>query len=288
MTRAGRATVRRSGSARTGIGDAAALLRGALDRVLPPACVACGRGQEPGAPPVCAGCWHRLPGIPLPRCARCGATAPRREMGATGGAPRVTCAECEGWAPELEAAGAPFRMEGDAALLVRRLKYDGWTALAEPMGRAMAPVARRLLRAGDPPPALVPVPLSRARRRERGFNQAEILADSLARTTGWRVVRALERARAGRRQARLGRRGREENVLGLFRPAADPTGPGVGGRWGDSGGEMRRASPPVLLVDDVVTTGATASACARTLAEGGLRCAGVVSFARALRAIDGG
>lgn len=274
-------------SGNSGLRRAAGLLRGALDRLLPPACVACGRGQESGAPPVCPGCWHRLPGIPPPRCARCGATAPRRRMGAGEETPRSVCAECGEWPPELAGAAAPFRMEGDVALLVRRFKYDGWTALADPMGRAMAPVARRLLRAGDPPPILVPVPLSRARLRERGFNQAELLAASLARTAGWRVVGALKRARGGRRQARLGRRGREENVRGLFRPAEGDAGLPAG-RSGSAAGEKGRASPPVLLVDDVVTTGTTASACARALAEAGLRCAGVVSFARALRGIDGG
>lgn len=160
-------------------------------------------------------------------------------------------------------------MEGDAARLVRALKFGRWFALAVPMGRAMAPAARRLVEAGASP-RLVPVPLSPGRLRERGFNQAERLARSLSTGTGWPVSEELVRRPGGRRQARLGRRARRSNVRGRFAlgtPADDP------GR------------EPVLLVDDVVTTGATAGACVEALRAGGRRVLGVVSFARALHAI---
>lgn len=199
-----------------------------------------------------------------PWCERCGATRVLRLPDGRG------CVECgEGWPEELARAGAPFRMEGDAARLVRALKFSGWFALAGPMGRAMGPAARRLSGGGGA--ALVPVPLAPARRRSRGFNQAALLARALARTTGWPVHRLLARPSGGRPQARLGRRQRRSNVRGRFALA---------------GAAAADAPPPVLIVDDVLTTGATAGACAATLRTGGYRVLGAVAFARALHSSD--
>ncbi len=163
-------------------------------------------------------------------------------------------------------------MRDGAARLVRALKYGRWEALAEPMGRTMLGSALRLAGPEKPRPTLVPVPLSPARLRERGFNQAERLATGLASVAGWPVAAALERRRPARRQARLGRRGRSANVRGLFR-VADATTRGP-------------APARVLLVDDVVTTGATAEACARALRKAGSTPVGVVSFARALHRLE--
>lgn len=182
-------------------------------------------------------------------------------------------------------------MDAEALRLVHALKYEGAFALADPMGRALAPAARRLAggaeagsgagthRSPGPSrtgPALVPVPLSPARRRERGYNQAELLARGLAGATGWPVRPLLVRRPGGDRQARLGRRARRRNVETRFalRPGAVRRG------W--------EARAGVLLVDDVLTTGATALACARALVSGGLRPLGVVSFARALQRLEGG
>lgn len=239
-------------------------LRAAVDLLIPPACVLCHRGLDPGRPPLCLLCEGRLPRLPPPRCARCGAPA-------AGGT--AACPECEGWPEDGPPCAAPYAMREGAAKLVRSLKYDGWEALAGPMGRAMVPAARRLKAGSDAPPALVPVPLSPARLRERGFNQAELLAVSLGAAGGFRVARLLERRRAGRRQARLGRRGRAANVWELFGVTAEAV--------------VARVPAAVLLVDDVVTTGATAVACARALREAGTRPVGVVSFARALQSVEG-
>lgn len=254
-----------------------------LDLLLPPACVCCGRGLETPEAPVCRLCWHRLPRIVPPFCSRCGASRPARIPGG--------CPECAIWPGRWRAAAA-CRMEGRARRLVHALKYGRWRKLAGPMGREMVPAARRLTAGagcpafgdgrGDPgpgrgppaeeagPPTLVPVPLSAARRRERGFNQAGLLAEGLSAATGWPVLEALARVRTGRRQARLGRRGRAENVTAMFRARRPGPGPG-----------------PVLLVDDVLTTGSTAEACLRTLGEAGTRPVGVVTFARALHSLGG-
>lgn len=167
-------------------------------------------------------------------------------------------------------------MRDGAAELVHALKYGGWSTLAVPMAGAMWPGARRLLEGEAGPAWLVPVPLSPGRLRERGFNQAERLAAALAAIGGWRVAPLLVRRRAGRPQARLGRAGRAANVRDLF--ATSRTAPGSRAGWKEGG-----APPsPTLLVDDVVTTGWTAAACARVLQTAGSRCVGVVSFARTL------
>jgi predicted amidophosphoribosyltransferase len=129
----------------------------------------------------------------------------------------------------------------------------------------MLPVARAL--AGDATPTLVPVPLAPARLRERGFNQAALLARVLARGTGWPVSPLLRRTRGGPALARLGRHEREQAASGAYwlDPAAQ---------------ELLGHGPAVLLVDDVITTGATGVACSDALAAGGAHCLGIVSFAR--------
>lgn len=172
------------------------------------------------------------------------------------------CPECVDWPAELAAASAVCRMEGPALRLVHALKYEGWFALGPELGTLCAGAARRM--AGDERHLLVPVPLAPARRRERGFNQAELLASGIAERTGWPVGKVLTRRPGGRRQARLSRRERRENVRGRFRAEA----PAVGGE------------PPAVIVDDVLTTGATAAACARALSDAGYRVSGAVAFGR--------
>ena len=133
----------------------------------------------------------------------------------------------------------------------------------------MAPAARRLTRG---PALLVPVPLAPARLRERGYNQAGLLATELALELGWSCRPLLRRRRQGRRQVRSGREDRALNVEDVFR-----IDPAVREEIG-AAGELSELS--IVLVDDVITTGATAWACARELDAAGLRCTGAVSFAR--------
>jgi predicted amidophosphoribosyltransferase len=263
-----------------------------FDALFPPACVGCGVGAS-GTAPVCRACWHRLPRVALPRCRRCGAT---RVLDVPGDG---ACPDCVSWPEVLARAASPYRMEGRAARLVHALKYEGAFALADPMGRALEPAARRVV--GRRRPVLVPVPLAPARKRERGFNQAELLARGLAGATGWPVRRWIRRAGGGARQARLGRRDRQRNVRGRFRPAGGPAEGGgrrvsglavaAGTRAGPARGPGRGDGPggrPALVVDDVLTTGATAAACVRALRAGGRRVLGVVTFARALQTLETG
>jgi predicted amidophosphoribosyltransferase len=151
---------------------------------------------------------------------------------------------------------APLAYEGPARAIVRRLKFHGAVALADHMAAAVV--------ANAPPGLLdlplVPVPSPPARRRLRGFCHAELLAQAVARRSGLPFVRMLARAGDTRRQ--VGRaRAERLRTPPRFR-AVEP------------------GSAEVVLVDDVVTTGATLGACARALAEAGWRCTRAVAYAR--------
>ena len=198
----------------------------------------------------------------------------------------VLCATC---LPALDArldrpAGVPIGLPSDVPPLllqlewcapfggvVRRalhqLKYAGETRLAAPLGEA---VARRWLRAGAGGDLLVPVPVHAKRRRHRGYDQAELIADVAGRRLGIATSPLLERSRATTAQFDLDRRHRASNVAGAFRLRAGGEHLGtrpLTGRW-------------IVLVDDVVTTGATLSACAATLLEAGAIGVSAVTVAR--------
>ena len=152
--------------------------------------------------------------------------------------------------------------------LVHGLKYEGWRQLAPTMGQAMAALELPWPGNAPAPPLVVPVPTSPRRLRARGYNQAELLARQVASALGMRMVAALERAGASPSQTSLAPEARWRNVRGAFRP-----GPGAAAAEGRS----------VILVDDVLTTGATASAAAECLADAGAGPVVVVTFARAVQ-----
>jgi ComF family protein len=148
------------------------------------------------------------------------------------------------------------------------LKYKGERRLAEPFGAA---VARRWARVGVGAEVVVPVPVHADRERQRGYDQAALIAAVAARELRLPVVRALERRRATIAQFELGRDRRATNVAGAFGVRAGRDG-GVGagavvGRW-------------VLLVDDVVTTGATLAACGTALRDAGAVAVSAIAVAR--------
>ncbi|MSR21172.1 MAG: ComF family protein [Gemmatimonadetes bacterium] len=147
------------------------------------------------------------------------------------------------------------------------LKYEGWPELASMMGRE---VARLDLPPGtlDGPCVVVPVPTTARRRRTRGYNQAELLAENVAGPLGLPFCRALVRVSEGRSQTALTPTERRENVRGVFAPASPP--------------DPRVAGAHVLLVDNVLTTGATASEAASALVDLGARAVTLLAFARAL------
>jgi predicted amidophosphoribosyltransferase len=151
---------------------------------------------------------------------------------------------------------APVAYEGPARAVVRRLKFHGAVSLADQMAAAIAANAP----AGFLEHPLVPVPSPRGRRRHRGFCHAELLAEALGRRAGRPVLRPLERACGSHRQVG---RARADRLRTPPRFRASEAGSGA-----------------VMLVDDVVTTGATLGACAQALRAAGWRCECAVAYAR--------
>lgn len=214
-----------------------------LDLLFPGHCAACGAGSWP----LCERCAASVPVITPPLCERCGRPA---EM------PLTHCLDC----PPLtiDVARSPFIYDGSLARAVRSLKFGGWRALAQPLAGAMAS-------AGDLEAECVTwVPLSRRRRAARGYNQAEVLAIELARHLRLPILGLLRRIRETPSQATQSGRDRRRALRGAF-------------------GAIGTVPRSVLLVDDVLTTGATASSCAIALRNAGVARVALVTAARSLR-----
>ena len=156
---------------------------------------------------------------------------------------------------------AAFAHRDAAQRILRRLKYGGGRRLAGPLAEMALPALRRLL-AVTGPATLVPVPLHRSRQRDRGYNQAALLAIELARRADLTVWPALVRRRATQRQHGLDRATRLRNLRQAMAMSAVPPPEGI-----EAGVPGVRA---VVLVDDILTTGATLEACAVILRAAGI------------------
>lgn len=165
----------------------------------------------------------------------------------------------------LRAARSACLLHHPADGLVHQLKYRGWKALADLMGAAMAGVSLPADVAAETG-LVVPVPTTALRLRERGYNQAELLARRVAEVSGRRHLPALCRGGGSSSQTALQPVARAANVAGAFRPEE---------------GLDELVGEHLLLVDDVLTTGATVVACAEVLVAAGARCVSVLTFARA-------
>ena len=155
---------------------------------------------------------------------------------------------------DLSLAVAAFAFEGPIRRALARLKYEGASRLAGPLSQAAMPTLRVLLQMTGAVP-LVPVPVHRERLRERGYNQAELIARAMGSAIGLPVIDRLERVRPTTKQHRLDRAARLANLRAAFAVRAAPT-------------SMPAA---VIVIDDIVTTTATLEACASVLRSAGVR-----------------
>ena len=213
------------------------------------------RALDLALPAACAGCGREGPAM----CSEC-APALDVRLSAEPGVPVGLPADIPAPLLQLEWC-SPFT--GTTRRALHALKYDGERRIAPFVGAA---VARRWARAGVAGDILVPVPASPDRVRDRGYDQAALIAHEAARRLGVPVLDALERTRATTAQFDLDRRERATNLKRAFH-VRELARPDIEGRW-------------VVLIDDVVTTGATLAACATALIEAGAGAVSAIAGAR--------
>jgi ComF family protein len=223
--------------------------------VLAPCCAACHDPlDEPSCGPVCARCWAAIAPFTPPLCEHCGDPLPSWRVISVSAA---RCARCRRRPSTIAASRAIGAYEGSLRRIVHALKYSRRRSLAAPLGALLRRQCADILDGAD---AVVPVPLHRRRRRQRGFNQARDLAAVL----GLPVRDVLKRTRPTPSQTDLPAARRHANVRGAFALR--------------KGAEARGLC--LVLVDDVATTGATLEACAGVLSEAGAREIRAVTAAR--------
>jgi ComF family protein len=240
--------------------------RRVLDVILPRHCYHCGQpmvSEEPGS--FCAACWGLIRLIQPPYCPCCG--EPFRSPLALTYSPAYRCGACRANPPPFDQARAIGCYEGPLRQAIHLLKYRGKLHLKQPLLR----LAIEHFEAHFPGTvfdAIIPVPLHRARLMHREFNQAAVLAQGLARHLNVPVwERLLVRVRPTRPQVELSGSERRQNVRQAFAVT-------------DAAALEDRA---VLVVDDVLTTGATLAEVARTLKAAGAKRVGVFALARVVQ-----
>lgn len=235
-------------------------VRRAVDLVLPPRCLGC--GDLVGAPgAVCPACWAGIDFIAPPLCRCCGLPFDYDE------GPDAVCGDCARSPPVYGRARSAMVYNDTSRRLVLAFKHADRIDAAPAWGDWLSRAGGALLADAD---MLVPVPLHRGRLISRRYNQAALIAQALGRVSGLPVcVDALRRIRATPSQGRMNRSQRERNVAGAF---------AVADRRRDRVGDAR-----IVLIDDVMTTGATLAACVQPLLHAGAANVDVLTLARVVR-----
>ena len=234
------------------------LWRGLLDLLYPPQCEACGRLRREA---ICPDCRAEIEMVGPPLCELCGVPFDPKAQAA----PR--CADCRGRRRSYAVARSAAYYYGPLTQAIWRFKYDGRMVLARPLGELMAGTISGGGAADLDPETIdvvCPVPLHGARLGERGFNQSELLAEAVAEGIGRPLGRLLVRTRPTLPQVDLPAESRATNVQGAFEA------------------DLREViqGQRVLLIDDLFTTGATMTECARMLRRAGAEEVRVYTLAR--------
>ncbi|WP_372846135.1 ComF family protein [Pontiella sp.] len=232
--------------------------RAFLDMVYPRNCVGCGRSSPETFRFICWDCWSDAAKVEPPFCGLCGdPVAGAVDHG-------FICFSCSAKKPAFDGARSAARYEGVVGEALRQLKYEKAIWLAPDL----AEILRHCLMAEYPGQTfdlIVPVPLYHVRRRARGYNQSAVLAQELAKRIGCQTIPSmLRRIRPTATQTNLTAPMRLSNVHNAFQSRRE--------KW--------LAGRRVLLVDDVMTTGATVNACAKALKQGGAMSVHVLTVAR--------
>jgi ComF family protein len=242
---------------KAGTAGLARMASGLLDLIYPPTCLDCG-APVASASALCPSCFGKLRPITKPYCPVLGIPF-EVSLG-----PEARSAEAIADPPPFERARSAVLYNEVAQAIVARMKYGDRPELAGFCARLMVPAGADLW---ADRPVLVPVPLHPLRQIERRYNQSAELARALGKLTGLAVEPSLvRRSRKTRQQVGLSRDARQRNVAGAFAPHPDLLAKLKGRR--------------VVLVDDVITTGATVKAIARELGRAGVHNVDVISFAR--------
>lgn len=232
------------------------LWRSLTDALLPPRCPGC-RTRVEAPDNLCGACWREVHFIRAPLCDRLGIPLP------FGTDATIVSAAALADPPEYDRARAVARYDGRMRTLIHQFKFSDRSDLRVLFGRWLLAAGAPLIRDCD---VLMPVPLHRRRLLSRRFNQSAMLAKELGRLTGHdTIVDGLSRVRQTRPQVGLSEDQRRANVRRAFRLTA-AAARAVEGR-------------NVVLVDDVITTGATANACARVLRRAGAKRVDVLALA---------
>lgn len=229
--------------------------------VLPPRCLSCDDmvANQGG---LCSSCWAELPLIDGPVCQRTGSPL-AFDLGEA-----ITSAEAIADPPLYRKMRVASRYDGTAQKLVLSLKFHDRLDLAKPLAGFMTRAGSALLEEAD---VLVPVPLHRSRFISRRFNQAALLSRQISNLTGVPcALQAIERIRSTKQQTSLQRNERRRNVEGAFKVPAEQA--------------INVHGKRVVLIDDVVTTGATVSACVRALLRENAAHVDVIAFAKVVDA----